>query len=55
MGVELMHVKFVRPCGVRIQGSELLMDLKLQEEETIAMVPATEPNTTDSPPETNSD
>lgn len=39
MGVELMHVRFLRASGVRVQGSELLMDLKLQEDETLCMLP----------------
>ena len=39
MGAELSHVRFLRANGVRVQGSELLMDLKLQEEETLVMLP----------------
>ena len=34
-----MHVRFLRASGVRVQGSELLMDLKLQEDETLCMLP----------------
>ncbi|KAL0047044.1 hypothetical protein WJX82_004928 [Trebouxia sp. C0006] len=37
MGLELMHVRFLRQSGLRVQGSELLMDLKLAEDETLAM------------------
>ncbi len=44
MGLELMHVRFLRQSGLRVQGSELLMDLKLAEDETLAMLPV-QPNT----------
>ncbi len=44
MGLELMHVRFLRQSGLRVQGSELLMDLKLGEDETLAMLPV-QPNT----------
>ncbi len=44
MGLELMHVRFLRQNGLRVQGSELLMDLKLGEDETLAMLPV-QPNT----------
>ncbi|KAA6417553.1 MAG: hypothetical protein FRX49_12486, partial [Trebouxia sp. A1-2] len=35
---------FLRQSGLRVQGSELLMDLKLAEDETLAMLPV-QPNT----------
>ena len=46
MGLELMHVKFLRQSGARVQGCELLMDLKLGDEETLAMLPV-QPNNTE--------
>ena len=39
MGAELSHVRFLRADGVRVQGGELLMDLKLKDEETLVMLP----------------
>ena len=42
-----MHVRFLRACGARVQGSELLMDLKLQEDETLCMLPLAAPNMTE--------
>lgn len=47
MGVELMHVRFLRNSGARVQGSELLMDLKLQEDETLCMLPLAASSTTE--------
>lgn len=47
MGVELTHVRFLRNPGTRVQGSELLMDLKLQEDETLCMLPLAAPTTTE--------
>lgn len=47
MGVELMHVRFLTKSGIRVQGSELLMDLKLQEDETLCMLPLAAPNTSE--------
>ena len=47
MGVELTHVRFLRKCGARVQGSELLMDLKQQDDETLCMLPLAVPNTTE--------
>lgn len=47
MGVELTHVRFLRKCGTRVQGSELLMDLKQQDDETLCMLPLAVPNTTE--------
>lgn len=44
MGVELMHMRFLRGNGERVQGSELLMDLKLQDEEIIVILPGAAPN-----------
>ena len=47
MGVELTHVRFLRQSGARVQGSELLMDLKLQEDEQLCMLPVAVPDTTE--------
>lgn len=41
MGVELQHVRFLRQDGTRVHGNELLMDLKLKENEKIVMLPVT--------------
>ena len=43
MGIELQHVRFLRQDGTRVQGSELLMDLKLKEGEKIVMLPGVPP------------
>ena len=55
MGVELQHVRFLRQDGTRVHGNELLMDLKLKEDEKIIMLPGTVPSAAPCPEETEKD
>lgn len=41
LGIELQHVRFLRQDGTRVMGDELLMDLKLKDDEKIIMLPVT--------------
>ena len=41
LGIELQHVRFLRQDGTRVLGNELLVDLKLKDDEKIVMLPIT--------------
>ena len=55
MGVELQHVRFLRQNGTRVHGNELLMNLKLKEDEKIIMLPSTVPAADPCPKESEQD